>query len=237
MAVYRRADSEQPELVRFPGGGLQRRRVPPGDLDARPDLQRPPAARDARRPDAREHPSVRDGRVLVLAQRHGDPLSEADRARRQPAAGRDRLRAPVQLAHVPLRRRATRAGRCGSWPRRAFGGRPSPASTSCSRTARSSTRTSSGIFELHWLVSPGQALVSSEVITPEEELAHRAAGRPPGARPEQPREPARRAARRGRAASRLREIDKFEEGQHLRGDARGKFAAERAARVAAGAAE
>jgi hypothetical protein len=33
------------------------------------------------------------------------------------------------------------------------------------------------------------------------------------------------------------QIDKFEEGQHLRGDARGRFAAERAARVAAGAAE
>ena len=33
------------------------------------------------------------------------------------------------------------------------------------------------------------------------------------------------------------QIEKFEQGQHLRGDARGKFAAERAARVAAGTAE
>jgi predicted glutamine amidotransferase len=92
-----------------------------------------------------------------------------------------------------------------------------------------------GIFDLHWLARPGQLLVASEKVT--------------GERwhtvqqdvllvldPENPESPhaERLVGNKGIEAA---QIEKFEKGQHLRGDARGKFAAERAARVAAGTAE
>ena len=93
-----------------------------------------------------------------------------------------------------------------------------------------------GIFELHWLVRPGQALVSSEVITPEEGWHTVQQDVLMVLDPNNPENPhAERLV--GDELVAAAEIDKFEEGQHLRGDARGKFAAERAARVAAGAAE
>ena len=83
---------------------------------------------------------------------------------------------------------------------------------------------------------PGQALVSSEVITPEEEWHTVQQDVLLIINPENPESPhAERLV--GNKGIEQAQIDKFEQGQHLRGDARGKFAAERAARAAAGAAE
>ena len=93
-----------------------------------------------------------------------------------------------------------------------------------------------GIFELHWLVRPGQALVASEIITPDEGWHTVQQDVLLVLDPENPESPhaERLVGNRGIEEAR---IEKFEQGQHLRGDARGKFAAERAARVAAGSAE
>ena len=93
-----------------------------------------------------------------------------------------------------------------------------------------------GIFELHWLVRPGQAFVSSEIITPEEEWHTVQQDVLLILNPENPESPhAERLV--GNKFIEQAQIEEFEQGQHLRGDARGKFAAERAARLAAGAAE
>jgi glutamine amidotransferase len=93
-----------------------------------------------------------------------------------------------------------------------------------------------GIFELHWLVRPGQALVSSEVVTPDESWHTVQQDVLLVLDPDRPESPhAERLVGDdvlGRAT-----IEKFEQGQHLRGAERGQFAAERAARLAAGAAE
>ena len=94
-----------------------------------------------------------------------------------------------------------------------------------------------GIFELHWLVRPGQALVASEVDHGRRGVAHRPAGRPAGARPAATRRARTPSAWSATSGSRKAEIEKFEQGQHLRGAERGDFAAQRAARVAAGRAE
>ena len=92
-----------------------------------------------------------------------------------------------------------------------------------------------GLFELHWRAAPGRLLVASESI-----------GDDPWhsvqqdvllvLNPENPESPhaERLVGNKGIAAA---QIEEFEQGQHLRGDARGKFAAERAARVAAGSDE
>jgi glutamine amidotransferase len=93
-----------------------------------------------------------------------------------------------------------------------------------------------GIFELHWLVRPGQTLVSSEIITPDESWHTVQQDVLLVLDPNRPETPhAERLV--GDDVVATAQIDKFEDGQHLRGDARGKFAAERAARVAAGNAE
>jgi predicted glutamine amidotransferase len=93
-----------------------------------------------------------------------------------------------------------------------------------------------GIFELHWLVRPGQALVSSEIITPDERWHTVQQDVLLVLDPNNPENPhAERLV--GDDAVAAAEIEKFEQGQHLRGDARGTFAAERAARLAAGTAE
>jgi glutamine amidotransferase len=93
-----------------------------------------------------------------------------------------------------------------------------------------------GIFELHWLVRPGQALVSSEIITPEEEWHTVQQDVLLVLDPENPESPhAERLV--GNRWIEQAEIDKYEQGQHLRGIARGEFAAKRAAEVAAGSAE
>lgn len=90
-----------------------------------------------------------------------------------------------------------------------------------------------GIFELHWLARPGQLLVASEKLTAESwhsvqqdvllvldpfDL-------------EEPH--AERLV--GDAVVSRAQIEKFEQGAELRGEARGTFAAERAARLAAAA--
>lgn len=93
-----------------------------------------------------------------------------------------------------------------------------------------------GIFELHWLVRPGQTLVSSEIVTPDESwhtVQQDVLLVLDPARPESPH--AERLVGDDILASAT--IEKFEQGQHLRGAERGRFAAERAARLAAGAAE
>ena len=91
-----------------------------------------------------------------------------------------------------------------------------------------------GIFELHWVVRPGQALVSSEIITPEESWHTVQQDVLLVLDPNRPESPhAERLV--GDEVMASADIEKFEQGQHLRGDERGKFAAERAARVAAGA--
>ena len=93
-----------------------------------------------------------------------------------------------------------------------------------------------GIFELHWLVRPGQALVSSEVITPGEGWHTVQQDVLLVLDPENPESPhAERLV--GDEALEAAEIEKYEQGQHLRGAERGTFAAERAARVAAGSHE
>ena len=93
-----------------------------------------------------------------------------------------------------------------------------------------------GIFELHWLVRPGQALVSSEIITPDERWHTVQQDVLLVLDPKNPENPhAERLV--GDDAVAAAEIEKFEQGQDLRGAARGKFAAERAARLAAGASE
>jgi predicted glutamine amidotransferase len=93
-----------------------------------------------------------------------------------------------------------------------------------------------GIFELHWLVRPGQALVASEVITPDEAWHTVQQDVLLVLNPDNPESPhAERLV--GNEWIGKAEIEKFEQGQHLRGVARGEFAAQRAARVAAGTAE
>jgi predicted glutamine amidotransferase len=93
-----------------------------------------------------------------------------------------------------------------------------------------------GIFELHWLVRPGQALVSSEIVTPEEQWHTVQQDVLLVLDPGDPENPhAERLV--GDDAIERATIEKYEQGQELRGSERGTFAAERAARVAAGAAE
>jgi predicted glutamine amidotransferase len=93
-----------------------------------------------------------------------------------------------------------------------------------------------GIFELHWLVRPGQALVASEVITAEEPWHTVQQDVLLVLNPDNPESPhAERLV--GNKWIEKAEIEKFEQGQHLRGAERGDFAAQRAARVAAGRAE
>jgi predicted glutamine amidotransferase len=92
-----------------------------------------------------------------------------------------------------------------------------------------------GIFDLHWLARPGQLLVASEKLTDE-----------PWHSVQQdvlltldPSDPVEPHAERllGDELVAKADIQKFQEGQHLRGAERGAFAAERAARLAASASE
>ena len=237
MAVYRQRRQRAARARPLPRGRLQRRRVPARHLDARAHLQRAPAARDARRPDAREHAPVRDGRVLVLPQRDGDPLS---RSCSSPGVGRPQGETDSEhlfnwlMCHFDSSRPARVAARSSSG--RASSARRSPASTSSSRTASSSTRTSSGSSSCTG--SCGRGRRSSR-----RRSSRRTSAGTPCSRTScscstrttpRTRTPSASWVTTCVAAA---EIEKFEQGQHLRGDARGKFAAERAARVAAGTAE
>lgn len=90
-----------------------------------------------------------------------------------------------------------------------------------------------GIFELHWLPRPGQLLVSSEKLT---------GGRWHSVQqdvlltldPSDLEEPHAERLVGDEVLERVR-IEKFEQGADLRGEARGTFAAERAARLSAAA--
>ena len=93
-----------------------------------------------------------------------------------------------------------------------------------------------GIFELHWLVRPGQALVSSEIITPEERWHTVQQDVLLVVDPDDLEEPHAERLLGEDVVSRA-DIRKFEEGKGLRGVERGAFAAERATRAAAGADE
>jgi predicted glutamine amidotransferase len=90
-----------------------------------------------------------------------------------------------------------------------------------------------GIFELHWLVRPGQAFVASEVITPEESWHTVQQDVLLVLDPDNPESPHAERLVGDDVVARAT-IEKYEQGQHLRGAERGTFAAERAARVAAG---
>jgi predicted glutamine amidotransferase len=92
-----------------------------------------------------------------------------------------------------------------------------------------------GIFELHWVARPGQLLVASEKVTGEawhtvqqDVLLV--------LDPDDPEEPHAERLLGGETVA-AADIRKFEEGQGLRGAERGAFAAERAARLTAAAAE
>lgn len=93
-----------------------------------------------------------------------------------------------------------------------------------------------GIFELHWLVRPGQALVSSEVITPSESWHTVQQDVLLVLDPDNAENPHAERLVGDDYVTRA-DIQKFEQGAELRGSERGAFAAERAARVAAGTAE
>jgi len=92
-----------------------------------------------------------------------------------------------------------------------------------------------GIFELHWLPRPGQLLVASERLT--EEPWHTVQQDVLlTLDPDDLEEPHAERLLGDELVARA-DIRKFEEGAELRGVERGKFAAERAARIAAAARE
>jgi predicted glutamine amidotransferase len=93
-----------------------------------------------------------------------------------------------------------------------------------------------GIFELHWLARPGQLLVSSEVLTPRERWHSVQQDVLLTLDPGDLEEPHAERLVGDEVVARA-DIRKFEDGAHLRGEERGTFAAERAARLAAGHAE
>ena len=92
-----------------------------------------------------------------------------------------------------------------------------------------------GIFELHWLARLGQLLVASEVSTPEE---HWHTVQQDVLLTLDPSDLEAPHAQRliGDELLASADIRKFEEGAELRGEERGRFAAERAARLASAAA-
>lgn len=92
-----------------------------------------------------------------------------------------------------------------------------------------------GVFDLHWVTRPGQALVSSEVITPEEQWHTVQEDVLLVLDPADPENPHAERLVGDEVVARA-DIQKFELPAHLRGEARGAVAAERA-RAAAGAAE
>jgi glutamine amidotransferase len=93
-----------------------------------------------------------------------------------------------------------------------------------------------GIFDLHWLSRPGQLLVASELVTEGEPWHTVAQDVLLVLDPADPSEPHAERLLGDELVARA-EIRKFEEGAHLRGSERGKFAAARAARLVASAGE
>ena len=197
MAVYERADGGQPQLVRFAEAAH-------GDAQFVKATERRGRIFNAHVRRAtmgglsleNTHPFClgkysfcHNGTVLDYPRLLGPGVA--------PAGGRHRLRAHLQPPDVRVRPRATRSPPCGGWRRPPSTAGPSPASTSCSPTASASTRTGSGIFELHWLSRPGQLLVASEKVT-DEAVAHGRPGRAARPRPERHRGAARGAPARRR---------------------------------------
>ena len=93
-----------------------------------------------------------------------------------------------------------------------------------------------GIFSLHWVVRDGCTLVASEILTPEEKWHTVQEDVLLVLNPKRPESPHAERLVGDDWVARA-DIQKFDQGAELRGEARGRFAAERAARVAAGAAE
>jgi predicted glutamine amidotransferase len=93
-----------------------------------------------------------------------------------------------------------------------------------------------GIFSLHYVLRDGCTLVASEILTPKETWHTVQQDVLVVLDPKRPGSPHAERLVGDDWVARA-QIDKFEQGAELRGAARGKFAAERAARVAAGAAE
>jgi hypothetical protein len=93
-----------------------------------------------------------------------------------------------------------------------------------------------GIFSLHFVVREACTLVASEVLNPDENWHTVQQDVLLVLDPDNPGNPhAERLV--GDEWMARADIQKFEQGAELRGEERGRFAAERAARVAAGAAE
>jgi predicted glutamine amidotransferase len=88
-----------------------------------------------------------------------------------------------------------------------------------------------GIFELHWLARPGQLVVSTEKLTPERWHSVRQDVLLT-LNPDDPDAPTSERLV-GDAVVAKADIRPFEEGAELRGEERGRFASERAARLAA----
>lgn len=93
-----------------------------------------------------------------------------------------------------------------------------------------------GVFELHWLARPGQLLVASEALTAEEGWHSVQQDVLLTLDPRDTEEPHAERLVGDEVLARAR-IDDFNEGAELRGAERGEFAARRAARLAATAAE
>jgi glutamine amidotransferase len=93
-----------------------------------------------------------------------------------------------------------------------------------------------GIFSLHWVVRDGCTLVASEVITPEEKWHTVQDDVLLVLDPNHPESPHAERLVGDEWVARA-DVQKFDQGAELRGAERGRFAAERAARVAAGSAE
>lgn len=93
-----------------------------------------------------------------------------------------------------------------------------------------------GIFSLHWVVRDGCTLVASEILTPEEKWHTVQQDVLLVLDPSQPESPHAERLVGDDWVARA-DIQKFDPGPELRGAARGQVAAQRAARVAAGAAE
>lgn len=93
-----------------------------------------------------------------------------------------------------------------------------------------------GIFSLHYVVRDACTVVASEILTPKENWHTVQQDVLLVLDPKRPGSPHAERLVGDDWVARA-QIDKFEQGAELRGEERGRFAAERAARVAAGAAE
>ena len=235
MAVYRRADSEQPELVRFPEAAYS-----DGEFHRATSMR-------GRIFNAHLRRATMGG--LTLVNTHPFVLGEYSFSHNgtvisYPALREEGVPAPQGqtdsehlfnwlMAHYdassPLRSLRALVRACIE--RSAFSGLNFLFSDGERLYAYKL-----GIFDLHWLVRPGQAFVSSEIVTPDESWHTVQQDVLLVIDPENPETPhAERLV--GDAVMATAKIEKYELGPNLRGQERGRVAAERAARLAAGATE